>query len=285
VLGEPEPLVRPAQTPLWRRLAVPVGLVSVVLCVSVALAAGPLRNLFGLSPLATPTAATATLPAVSVASETAANTEPPATATVATTVTSVATTAPTAEPTATRTAVPSPTVTEPPTATATEPLPPDVLAVGTVTLAEGIVRRLRDAPNGNVVGGITNGTVVTSSRPQTTADGIIGPIRLPDSGQTGWVGESLLTYTTRRRASRLYRLHPSPTRGRSIELTGPALVLHPLPALFRPLSSNFRHRHFLPFSLSLSFSLALYGLTTSPIASKIRSAVRRPRQQPGDHPS
>jgi hypothetical protein len=34
---------------------------------------------------------------------------------------------------------------QPPTATATEPLPPDVLAVGTVTLAEGIVGR-RDAP-------------------------------------------------------------------------------------------------------------------------------------------
>ena len=194
-LGEPEPLVRPNPTPLWRRLALPVGALALLLCVGVALTAGPLRGLFGANPAATATLTTATLPAVVETDTVAAPaTEAPASPTVAVT----ATTEPTVAPTATATVEPSATVTALPTASPTQPLPADVLAVATVNLAEGIVGRLRDAPNGNVVGGLNSGTVVhVISARQTTPDGITWVrIRLPDTGQTGWVGESLLQYST-----------------------------------------------------------------------------------------
>ncbi|MCC7360249.1 MAG: GAF domain-containing protein [Anaerolineales bacterium] len=194
-LGEPQPLVRANPSPLWRRLALPVGVIAGVLCLGLALAGGPLRGFFAGSPAATITPTIATLPAAITTDTVAApTTNVPASPTVAAT----ATTEPTEAPTSTPTVEPSPTVTDLPTATPTEPLPPDVLAVATVNLAEGIVGRLRDAPNGTVVGGLNSGTVVhVISARQSTPDGISWVrIRLPDTGQTGWVGESLLQYTT-----------------------------------------------------------------------------------------
>jgi hypothetical protein len=85
-----------------------------------------------------------------------------------------------------------------PSASPTEPLPPGVIGLATVVLPEGIVGRLRDAPNGNVVGGVP-GNIEVQILPgrQTTEDNIVWVhIRLTTTGQSGWFSEGLLTYTS-----------------------------------------------------------------------------------------
>ena len=90
----------------------------------------------------------------------------------------------------------TPAETSTPTITPTPPLPPDVVAVALVNLPEGIGGRLRDAPNGNVIGGVPGNTEVhVLDGRETTPDGIAWVrIRIPDTGQTGWFAEDLLIY-------------------------------------------------------------------------------------------
>src|SRR6185295_1633442 len=99
---------------------------------------------------------------------------------------------------ATATAAPSdtPAPTETPGATATVALPPDVVAVATVDLGEGVIGRLRDSANGAVIGGITGGTPVHVLRGrETTSDGVVWvEIRVIQTGQVGWFSENLLKY-------------------------------------------------------------------------------------------
>ena len=57
--------------------------------------------------------------------------------------------------------------------------------------------RLRDAPNGNVIGGVPGNTQVqVLNGRQTTDDNIVWVhIRITNTGQTGWFSESLIKYT------------------------------------------------------------------------------------------
>jgi GAF domain-containing protein len=192
---------RPTARPLWRRAAIPAAVVLVAVCGLAALARGPLSNMAaGLFGNATDTApaATQTAPVVLAASATA---EVPATAMPTEAPTTAAPPTPTAPPpTITRTAEPTetdtPAETSTPTITPTPPLPPDVVAVALVDLPEGIGGRLRDAPNGNVIGGVPGNTQVhVLAGRETTSDGITWvQIRIPDTGQTGWFAEDLLIY-------------------------------------------------------------------------------------------
>jgi D-alanyl-D-alanine carboxypeptidase len=103
----------------------------------------------------------------------------------------------TAAPATRTTATPPPTANLPPSATPTAHLPPDVVAVATVDLPDGIVGRLRDAPNGQVIGAVAGKVAVhVLSGRETTSDLIVWVrIRIPSTGQTGWFAEALLDYT------------------------------------------------------------------------------------------
>jgi hypothetical protein len=92
----------------------------------------------------------------------------------------------------------APTETVAPAATATPGLPPGVTALATVTLSEGIAGRLRDAPNGTVIGGVPGNTQVQVLQGRTTTDdGIVWvEINVIETGETGWFAESLLSYDT-----------------------------------------------------------------------------------------
>jgi hypothetical protein len=101
----------------------------------------------------------------------------------------------TATPPPTDTATALPTASPLPSASPTG-LPPDVVKVATVVLPKGLVGRLRDAPNGQVIGGVPGNILVyVLAGRQTTADGIVWVrLRLPQTGQSGWFAESLLQY-------------------------------------------------------------------------------------------
>jgi hypothetical protein len=77
------------------------------------------------------------------------------------------------------------------------PLPPDVIGLATVVLPEGIAGRLRDAPNGNVIGGVPGNTPVQVlvGRQTTDDNSVWAHIRLTNTGQTGWFSDGLLKYT------------------------------------------------------------------------------------------
>jgi hypothetical protein len=194
---------RPAARPLWRRAAIPAMLVLVTVCGAAVLARGPLTNmaatLFGGSATDTAPAATQTAPVILAASATP-QTPPTSAPTEAPPTTAAPPTNTLPPPTATRTAEPTetdtPAETSTPTITPTPPLPPDVVAVALVNLPEGIGGRLRDAPNGNVIGGVPGNTEVhVLDGRETTPDGIAWVrIRIPDTGQTGWFAEDLLIY-------------------------------------------------------------------------------------------
>jgi len=204
-----EPVIAPARsiaaepasprTPsTWRRWALPTGALLLVLC----LAGTAIANRGALQQAAAgllggAAAQTATATAVATQPSPLAPTLAPATITAAPATLPPPTPLPvvaTATPLATLT--PAPTATELPTATPTVALPPDVIGLATVVLPQGIVGRLRDAPNGNVIGGVPGNTPVqVLAGRQTTSDQIVWVhIRLPSS-QSGWFSEGLLKYT------------------------------------------------------------------------------------------
>jgi hypothetical protein len=183
----------------WRRWALPAGALLLVLCLAGAAianrgalqqaAAGFLGGASVQTPTATPVATQPSPVAPTLAPTTAVTVAP--TALPGPTATPVV---PTATPQATVT--PAPTATNLPTASPTVALPPDVIGLATVVLPEGIVGRLRDAPNGSVIGGVPGNTPVqVLSGRETTSDQIVWVhIRLPSS-QSGWFSEGLLKYT------------------------------------------------------------------------------------------
>jgi GAF domain-containing protein len=204
--GVPQPVVKPGQhmgdegaSPVppaaWTRLAPPAGALLLVLCLAAAAIAngGALKQ--AAAGLLGGAAPTATQLAASLA------TGQPSTV-VPTTAPATSTTAPSAVPTASATATaratatPLPTATLLPSASPTVTLPPDVIGLATVVLPEGIAGRLRDAPNGNVIGGVPgNMPVQVLVGRQTTDDNIVWVhIRLTNTGQTGWFSEGLLKY-------------------------------------------------------------------------------------------
>jgi GAF domain-containing protein len=188
----------------WRRLALP----AVALLVIVCLAAAAIGNAGTIKQAASAflggAAATATGAGtrVDTLAATSAQTNAGAASATGAPATNIVLRTPTIRPTATATATPKPTNTTSPSATplpsavATVPLPADVIAVARVVLPEGVVGRLRDGPNGSVIGGVTGNTLVHVLRGrQTTSDGLAWvPIRMPDTGQSGWLAESLLKY-------------------------------------------------------------------------------------------
>ena len=107
---------------------------------------------------------------------------------------------PTLTPTPTRpppTPGPSPTPTSPPTATPTEvpPTPTVPPRTATVTGAGSIGLRLRDAPNGNLIDYLSDGTVVEllPAAPVRTDDGIEWVNVVDPQGREGWVATQYLT--------------------------------------------------------------------------------------------
>ena len=181
----------------WRRWALPAGALLLVLC----LAGTAVANRGALQQAAAGLlgGAAQTPTAVDVATQPSPllPTLAPTTITAATVTLPAPTQAPvvaTATPRATLT--PAPTATELPTASPTVALPPDVIGLATVVLPEGIAGRLRDAPNGNVIGGVPGNTPVQILLGrETTPDQIVWVhIRLPSS-QSGWFSEGLLKYT------------------------------------------------------------------------------------------
>ena len=191
----------PARPANSRRLALEVAALLLLVC----LAGAALLNrdaiqqaaggLLGGSATATPPVATVVVTQPSQA----APTLPAATLTVAPVTQAAPTQAPII-PTATSmpaTLTPAPTASPLPSASPTEPLPPGVIGLATVVLPDGIVGRLRDAPNGNVVGGVP-GNIQVQILPgrQTTPDNIVWVhIKLTTTGQSGWFSEGLLKYT------------------------------------------------------------------------------------------
>jgi Bacterial SH3 domain len=192
-----EPVAPPSPS-TWRRWALPAGALLLVLCLAGTAIAnrGALQQaaagLLGGAAAPTPTitvVATQPSPLAPTLAPTII-TAAPATPQIPTQVPVIATETPLA------TLTPAPTATELPTASPTVALPPDVIGLATVVLPQGIVGRLRDAPNGNVIGGVPGNTLVqVLAGRQTTPDNIVWVhIRLP-SGQTGWFSEGLLKYT------------------------------------------------------------------------------------------
>jgi hypothetical protein len=165
---------------------------------AVALAAPPIRQSLGLAAsTATPTtvAAPTTVRVNSLAPSVAPTQAPASTATATAQPTTTTAPSPTREPT--RTA--APTASPAPSATVASPtpnLPPGVTALATVRLSEGIAGRLRDGPNGTVIGGVPgNSRVQVLQGRATTDDGLVWvEIIVVDSGARGWIAESLLAY-------------------------------------------------------------------------------------------
>ena len=195
------PMAAPPASPRapasWRRLAPPAGALLIVLCLAGAALAnrGALQNaaagFLGGAATPTPTVTLVATPPSPVAPTLAPTTRPTVPATLP-----APTPAPVvASPTPPASLTPAPTATEAPTASPTVTLPPDVIGLATVVLPEGIVGRLRDAPNGTVIGGVPGNTPVqVLFGRQTTPDTIVWVhIRVP-SGQTGWFSEGLLQY-------------------------------------------------------------------------------------------
>jgi GAF domain-containing protein len=178
----------------WRLLALLAAILAIIACLAIAVAAnaGLLKaagGLFGAASIA----ATSTRAATSTPAGTLVTFTPPTEVIVPPTQTLAA------QPSATATAAApteTPGSTNTPGPTATLPLPADVVAVATVDLGEGVIGRLRDSPNGAVIGGITGGTPVhVLSGRQTTPDGIVWvEIRVVKTGQVGWFAENLLKY-------------------------------------------------------------------------------------------
>ncbi len=104
-----------------------------------------------------------------------------------------ATATPTQEAVAPRaTHTPEPTL-EAPTLT---PTPENTLPEGVVAIAQvsfsGVAARLRDAPNGRVIGALLKGTQVEILEGRQEADGIIWVEIRAETGETGWMSEDLL---------------------------------------------------------------------------------------------
>jgi len=189
----------------WRRLALPAGALLLVLCLAggAVMYGGALKQAASsfiggaaasASPAATSPATTA--PTAAGAATTLATSQPAAIATASATL-PAATVTPPATATVAATETPVPTASPLPSASPTAALPPDVIGLATVVLPDGVAGRLRDAPNGQVIGGVPGNTLVhILSGRQTTSDNIVWVhIRLPNTGQTGWFAESLLKYT------------------------------------------------------------------------------------------
>ena len=177
-----------------RRLPVAVVALALVVCLfgALAVSARPLGQALGLfGANATPTensGPTAALVSTTSAPADTAVVQP--TQTAANTATATLTAAPSKTP--------APTDTPAPTKSPTPSLPPGVTALATVTLSEGIAGRLRDAPNGAVIGGVPGNSQVQVLQGRVTTDnGIVWvEIRAVETGQTGWFAESLLRYDT-----------------------------------------------------------------------------------------
>jgi hypothetical protein len=191
----------PAEQRWTRRLAMPALAVALAVCVLGALALGtePLRNALGLSGAASTATQSVAPTAILVSTHeatTAATSTPVDTAVVQPTATSAVENTSTA--TAAPTDTPAPTETAAPTLSPTPGLPPGVTALATVTLSEGIAGRLRDAPNGTVIGGVPGNTQVQVLQGRvTTEDGIVWvEISIVETGASGWFAESLLRYDT-----------------------------------------------------------------------------------------
>jgi GAF domain-containing protein len=113
---------------------------------------------------------------------------------------SVAATVTAVPPTATETPLPTETPTELPTPTLSPTpgptLPPGVIALGIIRVAEGTSARLRAAPNGDVVGSVPNGEQVQVLQGKDINGGVTWiQIRL-NSGQVGWIADSLVEIIT-----------------------------------------------------------------------------------------
>jgi GAF domain-containing protein len=114
-------------------------------------------------------------------------------------VTSTAGPSPTASPRASTTLIVSLTPSPTPAPSASPTLGPGVRGVAVVTLAAGLsAARLRDAPNGSVIGSVANGaTVEVLSGAFKTADGIAWVrIRVVTTNESGWFSEGLLLYVS-----------------------------------------------------------------------------------------
>ena len=71
-----------------------------------------------------------------------------------------------------------------------------VRGLATVQIQGGASARLRDAPGGTVIDGLPDGTPVEVLQGREVLDGITWIEIRDDTGQTGWIAEDLLLYTS-----------------------------------------------------------------------------------------
>ncbi len=80
--------------------------------------------------------------------------------------------------------------------TALPTLPGGVRGTAVVALSSGVAARLRDAPNGRVIGGLPDGTPLQVLQGRETQDGLVWIEVQDNTGQTGWISEDLVEYTS-----------------------------------------------------------------------------------------
>ena len=96
---------------------------------------------------------------------------------------------PTSQPTSTW--APKPTQTPPPTVASPTPMPTSVPVVNLVWADQASAVNLRDAPSGNVIKAVDNGSVVTLLEDVEESGGYIW-IKVEVDGQKGWMADFLI---------------------------------------------------------------------------------------------
>ena len=89
----------------------------------------------------------------------------------------------------------SPTL-DPASVTALPTLPGGVRGTAVVSIGTGLSARLRDAPAGRVIGGLPDGTPLQVLQGSETRDGLVWIEVQDDTGQSGWISEDLVVYTS-----------------------------------------------------------------------------------------